>query len=66
MRTGLEMMDWFKKASRIEHFSDPSKADIAPDRIVVGEFVDIEKLSYERLLHEKIAQINEKALGKVS
>ena len=65
MRTGLDMMEWFKKASRIEHFSDPAKAEISPERIVVGEFVDTEKPSYERLLHEKIAEINEKALGKV-
>ena len=66
MRSGLEMMHWFKKASVVESFSDPAKAEITPDRIVVGEFVDIEKLSYERLLHEKISQINEKAMEKVS
>ena len=66
MRTGLEMMEWFKKASVIEHASDPAKAEITHDRIVVGEFVDIQKPSYEKLLHEKIAQINEKTQGKVS
>jgi len=59
MRSGLEMMDWFKRASVVENFSDPSKAEITPEKIVVGEFVDIEKASYEQLLHEKIAQINE-------
>jgi 2-oxoglutarate ferredoxin oxidoreductase subunit beta len=62
MRSGLEMMSWFKRASVVESFSDPAKADITPDRIVVGEFVDIEKLSYEKMLHEKISEINEKAL----
>jgi 2-oxoglutarate ferredoxin oxidoreductase subunit beta len=61
MRTGLEMMEWFKKASVVEHFSDPAKAEITSEKIVVGEFVDIEKPSYERLLHEQIAQINTKA-----
>jgi hypothetical protein len=60
------MMHWFKKASVVESFSDPAKAEITPDRIVVGEFVDTEKLSYERLLHEKISQINERAMEKVS
>jgi 2-oxoglutarate ferredoxin oxidoreductase subunit beta len=65
MRSGLEMMEWFKKASVVESFSDPAKAEITPDRLVVGEFVDIEKLSYEKLLHEKISQINEKAMEKV-
>jgi 2-oxoglutarate ferredoxin oxidoreductase subunit beta len=53
MRSGLEMMSWFKKASIVESFSDPAKAEITPDKIPVGEFVDIEKLSYEKLLHEK-------------
>jgi 2-oxoglutarate ferredoxin oxidoreductase subunit beta len=65
MRSGLEMMEWFKRASVVENFSDPAKADITPDKIVVGEFVDIEKLSYEKLLHEKISKINEKAMEKV-
>ncbi|MCL6578192.1 MAG: 2-oxoacid:ferredoxin oxidoreductase subunit beta [Candidatus Bathyarchaeota archaeon] len=63
MRTGLEMMEWFRRASVVENFSDPSKAEISPEKIVVGEFVNTEKVSYERLLHEKIAQINEKAMG---
>lgn len=66
MRSGLELMEWFKRASVVESFSDPAKADITPDRIVVGEFVDIEKLSYEKLLHEKISQINERTMEKVS
>jgi 2-oxoglutarate ferredoxin oxidoreductase subunit beta len=65
MRSGLEMMDWFKRASVVENFSDPAKAEISQDRIAVGEFVDIEKLSYEKLLHEKISKINEKAMEKV-
>ncbi len=63
MRTGLEMMEWFRRASVVENFSDPSKAEISSEKIVVGEFVNTEKVSYERLLHEKIAQINEKAMG---
>jgi 2-oxoglutarate ferredoxin oxidoreductase subunit beta len=65
MRSGLEMMAWFKKASTVESFSDPSKAEITAEKIPVGEFVDIEKLSYEKMLHEKISEINEKALDKV-
>jgi len=61
MKTGLENMEWFKKASVVENFSDPAKAEITPDKIPVGEFVDIEKPTYEKLLHEKMSQINEKA-----
>lgn len=63
MRTGLEMMDWFKRASIVENFSDPSKAEISPEKLIVGEFVNIEKVSYEKFLHEKISQINEKKVG---
>jgi 2-oxoglutarate ferredoxin oxidoreductase subunit beta len=62
MRSGLEMMSWFKKASVVENFTDPSKAEISIDKIPVGEFVDVEKLSYEKMLHEKISKINEKAM----
>ncbi|MCJ7470094.1 hypothetical protein MUO74_06310, partial [Candidatus Bathyarchaeota archaeon] len=62
---GLEIMEWFKRASVVESFSDPAKAEITPDRIAVGEFVDVEKLSYEKLLHEKISKINEKAMEQV-
>jgi hypothetical protein len=66
MRSGLEMMAWFKRASVVENFSDPAKADITFDKIVVGEFVDVEKLTFERLLHEKISKINEKAMEGLS
>jgi 2-oxoglutarate ferredoxin oxidoreductase subunit beta len=62
MRSPLEMMEWFRRASVVENFSDPSKADITPDKIVVGEFLNLEKVSYEKLLHEKIAHINEKTV----
>lgn len=65
MRSGLEMMEWFKRASVVESFSDPSKAEITPEKIAVGEFVDIEKLSYEKMLHEKISKINEKVMEGV-
>lgn len=57
MRTGLEMMEWFRKASVTANFSDPAKAEITPEKIVVGEFVDIEKPTYEQLLYEKMAKI---------
>lgn len=65
MRSGLEMMAWFKRASVIESFSEPSKAEITAEKVPVGEFVDIEKLSYEKMLHEKISDINEKEIEKV-
>ncbi|MEM3565472.1 MAG: 2-oxoacid:ferredoxin oxidoreductase subunit beta [Candidatus Bathyarchaeia archaeon] len=57
MRTGLEMMEWFKKTAVIANFSDPAKAEITSEKIVIGEFVDIQKPTYEELLHNKMAQI---------
>ncbi|MBS7647268.1 2-oxoacid:ferredoxin oxidoreductase subunit beta [Candidatus Bathyarchaeota archaeon] len=57
MQSGLEMMEWFRKASVTASFSDTAKAEITPEKIVVGEFVDIEKPTYEQLLYTKIAQI---------
>jgi len=62
MRTGLEMMEWFRKASVIANFSDPAKAEITQERIVVGEFVDIEKPTYEQLLYEKMAKLMKEEL----
>ncbi|WXG46386.1 MAG: 2-oxoacid:ferredoxin oxidoreductase subunit beta [Candidatus Atabeyarchaeum deiterrae] len=62
MKSGLENMEWFKKVSVVESFSDPAKAEITSEKIPVGEFVDIEKPSYEKLLHEKMSRINEKVL----
>jgi 2-oxoglutarate ferredoxin oxidoreductase subunit beta len=64
MKTGLEMMEWFRRSSIVENFSDPSKAEITSEKIVVGEFVNIDKISYERLLHEKIAHINEEKMWR--
>ena len=60
MRTGVDMMNWFKQASEIQHYSDPAKAEITLEKIIVGEFVDMEKPSYGRLLREMVAQVQRK------
>ena len=60
METAIKMMQWFKEASEVQHFSDPAKAEITPHRIVVGEFIDIEKPSYGRLLKEMRVKVAEK------
>ena len=64
MRTSLDMMSWFKETSEVQHHFDPAKAEITRSKIVLGEFVDIEKPSYGRLLREKIAQIQGKMRGE--
>jgi 2-oxoglutarate ferredoxin oxidoreductase subunit beta len=62
MGKGIDMMNWFKKASEVKHFSDPAKAEITPEKIILGEFVDIEKPTFGKLLREKIAQIQQKTM----
>jgi 2-oxoglutarate ferredoxin oxidoreductase subunit beta len=64
-RMGLpvDFMNWFKRASEIQHFSDPAQAEITSDRIPLGEFVDIEKPTYETLLRERIIQVQSKMQG---
>jgi len=54
------MIQWFKQASLVQHSLDPAKAEITPDKIVVGEFVDIEKPSYGRLLREMTAKARQR------
>jgi 2-oxoglutarate ferredoxin oxidoreductase subunit beta len=60
MPTGIDMMNWFKKASEIQNYSDPAKAEISPEKIVVGEFVDIEKPTYGHLIREMTAEVQKR------
>ena len=61
MGTAVDMMKWLKEVSEIRHHYEPVKAEITPSKIIVGEFVDIEKPGYNRLLREMItkAQVKE-------
>jgi len=64
MKTGIDMMNWFRKASEIRDYSDPAKAEITPERIVIGEFVDIEKPSFDKLLRDMASKVQEKMVGE--
>ncbi len=64
MRTGLDMMNWFRKTSEIRSYSDPVEAEITSEKIVLGDFVDIEKPSYGRLLRDMIARVQERVGGE--
>jgi len=59
MGTGIDMMNWLQKISEIQQGYDPAKAEITPERIIIGEFVDIEKPTYGQLLHGMTIQIQE-------
>jgi len=64
MATGIDMMNWFKAASEIRNHSDPAKAEITLEKIVVGEFIDIEKPTYDYLLRKMISRVQEKIGGE--
>jgi 2-oxoglutarate ferredoxin oxidoreductase subunit beta len=63
MATGIEMMNWFKKASDIQNNSDPAKAEITSERIVLGEFVDTKKPTYDQMLHDMALKVQKKMEG---
>jgi len=64
--TATDVMRFFKQISQVQHGYDPSKAVITKNQIMVGEFMDIEKPSYGRLLREMTIRVQEKLKGEES
>jgi 2-oxoglutarate ferredoxin oxidoreductase subunit beta len=62
--TAVEVMKWFKLVSQVQKEYDPAKAAITKNQIISGEFVDIEKPSYGRLLRDMTAKVQEKLRGE--
>lgn len=60
----IDIMKWFKQVSQIHHGYDPAKAEITKNQIITGEFIDIEKPSYGRLLREMTVKVQEKLKGE--
>jgi len=60
----VDEMKWYERVSEIRHGYDSSKAEITPERIVVGEFVDTEKPTYGELLQKLTFQIQERLKGE--
>jgi len=59
----VQIMKWYKEVSEINHGIDPAKAEISSSRIVVGEFVDIERPAYDELIRKLISDVQEKLRG---
>jgi len=59
----IQIMKWYKETSEIKHGIDPTEAEISSSRIVVGEFVDIEKPAYDELIRKLILNVQEKLGG---
>jgi 2-oxoglutarate ferredoxin oxidoreductase subunit beta len=59
----VDIMDRYRQIAEIRHGSDPSKAEITDERVILGEFVDIEKPTYEELLKKQFIKVQEKLTG---
>jgi len=55
--TSVDTMRWLKNISEIIHGCDPAKAEVSSSRIVVGEFINIEKPTYGELLTEMTVHV---------
>jgi 2-oxoglutarate ferredoxin oxidoreductase subunit beta len=60
----IDVMKAFRQVSQVQHGYDPAKAEVTRNQIIVGEFVDIEKPSYGRLLRAMTTQVQEKLKGE--
>jgi len=59
----VDTMKSYRQVSEIRHGYDPSKAGITKEKIIVGEFIDIEKPTYEELLQKQFIKVQEKLKG---
>jgi 2-oxoglutarate ferredoxin oxidoreductase subunit beta len=64
--TALDVMKAYQQVSQVQHGYDPAKAEVTRDQIIVGEFVDLEKPSYGRLLRGMTANVQEKLKGETT
>ncbi len=55
--TAVDVMKRFKLISKVQNGHDPAKAEITEEKIIVGEFVDVEKPSYGRLLRQMMGEV---------
>jgi len=59
----IDIMKSYRQISEIRHNYDPAKAEITREKIIVGEFIDIEKPTYGELLQEQFSKIQKKLMG---
>jgi 2-oxoglutarate ferredoxin oxidoreductase subunit beta len=53
----IDQFNWLREKSVVQHFSDPVKAEVGPNKVVVGEFVDIEKPEYTESLRRQMMTV---------
>ncbi len=59
----VDIMKRYRQTSEIRHGYDPAKAEITREKIIVGEFIDIEKPTYGELLQKQFIKIQKKVMG---
>lgn len=59
----IDVMKRYQSISSVQNACDPAQAELSSDQIIAGEFVNIEKPSYGRLLREMVARVQEKLAG---
>lgn len=59
----IDIMKSYRQISEIRHDYDPAKAEITREKIIVGEFIDIEKPTYGELLQKQFSKIQKKLMG---
>lgn len=59
----VDMMKEYRRISEVRYMYDPSKAEITTEKIVVGEFVDVEKPTYGELLQKQFIRVQKRMSG---
>lgn len=59
----VDTMERYRQIAEIRHGYDPSKAEITDKRVILGEFVDIEKPTYEELLKKQFIKVQKLTEG---
>ncbi len=59
----VDIMKSYRQISEIRHGYDPSKAEITREKMIVGEFIDVEKPTYGELLQKQFIKVQEKLKG---
>ncbi len=57
MGRGVDMMNWLKRVSEVRHGCDPAKAEVSSSKIVVGEFVSVDKPTYDQLIYQLMERV---------
>lgn len=61
--SAVEIMELYRRISQVRHGFDPARAEITENRLIVGEFIDIDKPAYDQLLKNQFIKVQERLTG---